>query len=585
MDGKLVKPKSNTIPNAFNYQKYLYYQNIYYTFKVQSLKIINSKSNIFYQSKNYLMALIANKPHQEYYYAFMLGDKSYINEDTWENYQKNGITHLFAISGMHLGILVGILKKIFHLLHLSKNKCLILYSVFLLYFLFITNFSPSTLRAALFFILLFINRKWHLELSNFQILLFTALILLSINPFLLFQMGFQFSFLATAGLLLNEAKYQNINYFKKLLYTSFIAIVFTLPISLINFYEINLLSILLNIIFIPLVSLIVYPLILISFCLPFLDWLMSIILLLMETLAKWGSCFNLSIVIPKINLVLIAFYYLNVLGFIKYRRSYFIFIILVIGLFWKTKSYFDPNSYVYLLDVGQGDSILIKSKYQKEIIMIDTGGQANSSYHVSDNTITFLKSLGLKKIDLLIITHGDYDHAGEIFNLAREIKLQNIMLNQGEYMEIEKDILNSNLPVVKSYQSKYIPLEFLNTKVYDDENNNSLVTLMQIENYRFLFMGDAEKEKEKDLLENYYLKDITFLKVGHHGSNTSSSKEFIKTVKPKYSLISVGLNNIYGHPSKETLQNLSNSQIYRTDKQGTIEIILNKNVYQIKSFL
>ena len=122
----------------------------------------------------------------------------------------------------------------------------------------------------------------------------------------------------------------------------------------------------------------------------------------------------------------------------------------------------------------------------------------------------------------------------------------------------------------------------LNTRNYDNENDNSSVIYFKYNGYSLLLMGDAEINKEMDILDKYYIRDVDFLKVGHHGSSTSSSKEFITTINPRYSLISVGKNNSYGHPNKNVLDNLSNSTIYRTDISGSIKVIINKNGYKIK---
>ena len=123
----------------------------------------------------------------------------------------------------------------------------------------------------------------------------------------------------------------------------------------------------------------------------------------------------------------------------------------------------------------------------------------------------------------------------------------------------------------------------MNTKVYDNENDNSSVIYLKFNNYKFLFMGDAGIEKEKDILDKYNISDIDVLKVGHHGSNTSSSKEFISKVKPKYSLISVGKNNRYGHPKEEVLNTLKSSKIYRTDLDGSIMFKIKNNKLKIET--
>ena len=179
---------------------------------------------------------------------------------------------------------------------------------------------------------------------------------------------------------------------------------------------------------------------------------------------------------------------------------------------------------------------------------------------------------------------------GEAINLIENYKVDNVIFNCGEFNNLEKNLIKVlNKKKIRYYSCinelniNNYKLQFLNTKIYNNENDNSSVIYLNYNNYKFLFMGDAGIEKEKDILEKYNLKDIDFLKVGHHGSNTSSSKKFIDAIKPKNSLISVGKNNFYGHPSKEILNNLKNSNIYRTDINGGIEIVLYNKKYQIKT--
>ena len=136
--------------------------------------------------------------------------------------------------------------------------------------------------------------------------------------------------------------------------------------------------------------------------------------------------------------------------------------------------------------------------------------------------------------------------------------------------------------ITEEYNSK-INIKFLNTKIYDNENDNSIVGYLNIHNIKFLFMGDASINVEKEILEKYKLTNVDFLKVGHHGSDTSSGKEFINEINPEYSIISVGKNNSYGHPNKEVLNILNNSKIYRTYLNGTIAIKINGN-YKIKNY-
>lgn len=187
--------------------------------------------------------------------------------------------------------------------------------------------------------------------------------------------------------------------------------------------------------------------------------------------------------------------------------------------------------------------------------------------------------------------HGDYDHMGDAINLVENFSVKNVIFNCGDYNLLEKKLINKlnekNISYSSCIQSLNINdynLIFLQTKKFDNENDNSNVIYFDINTYKFLFMGDAGIKKESEVLEKYNLKIIDFLKVGHHGSNTSSSKKFLNIIKPKYSIISVGKNNRYGHPKNEVLNNLKNSKIYRTDLNGSIKIKINKEKLIIKTF-
>ena len=192
---------------------------------------------------------------------------------------------------------------------------------------------------------------------------------------------------------------------------------------------------------------------------------------------------------------------------------------------------------------------------------------------------------GIKKIDYMILTHGDYDHMGESINIINNYKVDKVILNCGPINDLERDLINElNKKNIKYYSClkelkvNDIKLEFLNTKTYDNENDNSNVIYTVINNYKILLMGDASSTREQDIINKYNLTNIDILKVGHHGSNTSSSNYFINKIKPKYSLISVGKNNKYGHPNKEVLNNLKNSKIYRTDINGSIKLLLDSKL-------
>ena len=176
--------------------------------------------------------------------------------------------------------------------------------------------------------------------------------------------------------------------------------------------------------------------------------------------------------------------------------------------------------------------------------------------------------------------------------MVNNIDVEKVIFNCGEYNNLEKELIKElnnkgirHFSCVNDINIGDHKLEFLNTGVYGNENDSSSVIYFKYNDYKFLFMGDASVERENDILEEYKLSNIDFLKVGHHGSNTSSGDFFIDEINPKYSIISVGKDNRYGHPKEEVLDILRTSKIYRTDKDGSIEIKLNKNEYKIKTYV
>ena len=179
---------------------------------------------------------------------------------------------------------------------------------------------------------------------------------------------------------------------------------------------------------------------------------------------------------------------------------------------------------------------------------------------------------------------------GEAVNLVNNFKVEKVIFNCGEFNDLEHELIivldKKKIPYyscIKELNIDNNKLYFLQTKEYDNENDNSNVIYTELNGYKFMFMGDAGIEKEKDILDKYNISDIDVLKVGHHGSKTSSSKEFINEINPRYSIISVGKNNRYGHPNKEVLNNLEQSKIYRTDKDGSIMFKIKSNKLDIET--
>ena len=568
--GSFSLPNKNTIPNTFNYKRYLKSKKIYYTMNVSKITILDEPS-IFYKFKNYIVNVINKKRLKNYYYIFILGDKNYLDENIYNVYKNNGIAHLFAISGMHISIIVFALKKI-----KINNKIILL---FLYFYSFLVMFTPSVLRVTIFYSLK--NIKLFKNVNNIKLLILTASILIIYNSNIIYDIGFLYTFIITLGLFLLKPK--------GIIKLSIYSFLFSIPITLYNNYEMNILSIIINIIIVPFVSTLVFPIMIISLFIPILEPLVVILVYALEYTNFILSKFSLNILIGKPLIFEITIYYFILYLYTKNKYKFLIILLLLIISLSKFKLSID-NYYVYYLDIGQGDSSVIISPNKKETIMIDTGGHINSNYLESKNTMLFLKSLGIDKINILVLTHGDFDHMGEAINLVNNFKVEKVIFNCGPYNDLEKELIKVlNKKKIRYYSCiKELTIDnnklyFLQTREYDNENDNSNVIYTELNGYKFMFMGDAGVEKEKDILQKYNISDIDVLKVGHHGSKTSSSKEFIDEINPKYSIISVGKNNRYGHPNKEVLNNLEDSKTYRTDQDGSIMFKIKNNKLEIET--
>jgi len=597
--GKLKIPSKNTNFNLFNYRKYLYYEKIYYILEMESYTKIKENDSILYKIKNLIINRIKIIPKSSNYLnALILGDDRYISSEV---YQKIGISHLLAISGMHIGIFTKILSLIFSKIPLLKKIKNWLIIIFLLCYMFLTGLSPSVIRAVTFFIIVMLNNVLKLNIKILNLYILTISIMVVIEPFIIFKISFLFSGIISLGLILfssliNKRK----NYFSKLFMTSFLSFLIGLPICLFYFYQINYLSIIYNLLFIPFMSLILFPLSLITFVFPFFDNITCFFINIFEYLANICSLIPSVLVFKKLNFLTYIFYmFLIFISLLSSNRKVLIIIFCIIILIhYNYNNIFKSNNFM-VLDVGQGDSLLYQVNNKN--ILIDTGGKINYNFegwkkrkkesNITDNIIIpMLKSSGISKLEYLVLTHGDYDHMGEAINLVENFKVEKVIFNCGEFNELEQELIKildkKKIPYYSCIKELNIDdnkLYFLNNNDYGNENDNSSVIYTELNNHKFLFMGDAGLEVEDDLIERYKLQDIDVLKVGHHGSKTSSSKNFVNEINPKYSIISVGKNNRYGHPNKEVLNNLNDSKIYRTDIDGSIMFKIKNNKLKIET--
>lgn len=574
--GTLITPSKNTNQNTFNYQKYLYYKKIYYLVEATSINKIANNHNYLYTIKNTLYQKIDKLKSSNYIKTLLFCDNT-LSKEIKESYRINGISHLFSVSGMHINFFVSIIYLYLNKITYNKRIKYLITNIFIITYLILFP-SSSLLRSAVMSILYSINYLLKLKIKKIDILLLTLGVSLLINPFIIYDLGYIYSYTITFFLVLSSSTLKKKNKINKIIYISLLSFLVSIPITIYNSFEINIISILLNIILVPIISIIILPITILTYIFPILDSILYLFTNTLEKISLFISKINITkIIFPKPSLLIIVLYYIIFLLSYQNKKYFYLNIILLIIIY--ISPYLNSNFEVVMFEVGEADCHLIKYPYNKNTILIDTG---KNEYKIKNEVIPYLKSIGIKKIDYLIITHGDEDHIGGSITLINNFQVKNVILNKGTFTDIEKEL-------IKNLNKKKIPYQIninkinlsnhtiylLNNTKYNNENDNSIITYFTYQKYKFLYMGDASINTEDNLLENYNLNNISILKVGHHGSNTSSSKDFISQINPSISLISVGENNIYHHPNKEVINNLSKSRIYRTDINNMVKLTIN----------
>ena len=482
--GVLKEPSTNNIFNNFNYKKYLYNKKIYYIIEASKIDKIQNNNNHIYTIKNLLYTRINSLKSSNYIKALLFGDNK-LDKEIKTSYQINGISHLFSVSGFHINFITSIIY--FYLDRVTYNKKIkyITVDIFLVLYLLLCN-TTSLLRCTVMNILLSINHLLKLDIKKIDIVLLTLILCIIINPFIIYDIGFIYSYTISFFLILYKNKYKTNNKLLKIIYISLISFLVSLPINIYTSYEINFLSIILNIIIVPIVSLILLPLSLLTLIFPILDNILYLITSILEKISLYTSNINIfKQILSKPSIILIIIYYLVIILILSKNKHYYLILILLI--FHKTIPLYNSNLEVVMFDVGEADSMLISTPSKKVNILIDTGRGIDIN-----NIIIYLKSIGISKLNYLIITHGDEDHIGGALYLIDNFKVDNVILNKGDYTELEVELIihlkNKNIKYTNNINK--IPLlgsymYLLNTKKFSNENDNSIVTYFEYQNINF----------------------------------------------------------------------------------------------------
>jgi competence protein ComEC len=631
VNGKLEEPSGSTNENAFNYKRYLAQKHIYWILKPDNLAIIKDKPpapNILIMLKKVrtkgISYIESNFPKETVPLAIALlfGSSDFITQNTMDHYRELGIVHLLAISGLHITIIVAIVYNLLLRIGLTREKSIVILLVCLPIYGILTGASPSVNRSVFMTMLFLIGRRWvkNGQFVAIDVIAMTFLIYLFVDPYVLFNVGFQLSFLVTFTLLLSAPYILKMTQHpvSLLLTTSFLSMLCSAPILLYFFFEFSIISVFVNILYIPVFNVILLPYLLVVFVLhlllgsfidPLLYPLNAMIIFTNNLTEKIAVLPWNTIVLGRPSMLFILLYGWGIFLFfvlwekgVKGMKKFFLFLfpcVLFLGQYMLIN--LSLNGEVTFLDVGQGDSIFIRLPFGKGNYLIDTGGgltfekqpwqERDHAFDVGEDTVVpFLKSKGVTTIDKLILTHGDADHAGSAEAILQEMKVQELVLSdRKEKNELERKLIGMaqsegvairNVHAGDSWRVGENRFYILSPEgnSQGDSNNGSIVLYTKLGGLRWLFTGDLEAEGEVELIKKNPTLAVDVLKVGHHGSKSSTTEDFLERVSPKWAIISVGENNRYQHPHQEVLDRLQMNEIniYRTDQLGAITYTFRK---------
>lgn len=621
MTGDVRLPKRATIPNGFQYDQFLKTKGINAIFLPQSITSCSKK-----ESHSYFLSTMRQKGLrflEEYIpkssvgivQALIFGERELIDPETLRDFQTLGIIHLLAISGLHVQTLLACLFWCMLRAGVTRERARLLLLCFLPIYACLTGAAPSVLRACLMagLYLIITSLPREMKQPSAMVLSVTFLLLLAIHPLYLFDIGFQLSYVVTFFILLSSRILSKAkSAVMQLFLISFVAQLASLPVLLYHFHQFSLLSVPLNMIFVPFYTTIVMPLSLLFFLLSIVYFplgqklfqLLDLVIQFSHQLSAHMAVFDgLNLIFMKstwwhvlleVGSIVFLLFVLECKTSVKSYAVPILCLIVVLGVHYFTPNFHNKGE-VTMLDVGQGDSLFIQLPNRKGHLLVDTGGRLSFEQEpwkkrrkistIGEQTIIpFLHSKGITKLDILILTHADQDHMGEAVRLMKRNKVKRLAVPKGfarspEDARILKVAAENGIPIDELERGDKLKVggqafEVLHPapRQVTSKNNDSLVLTFTLGGKRFMLTGDLEQEGERDILKAYPHLRADVLKVGHHGSKGSTSEEWLQHLMPSYALISAGEGNRYQHPHQEVMKKLNDGKIrvFRTDIEGSV---------------
>ncbi|MBI4857615.1 MAG: DNA internalization-related competence protein ComEC/Rec2 [Acetobacterium woodii] len=643
--GILSEPAGKRNPGGFDYDLYLKSQSIdgLLTVQPENIKLVGQESSFYYQILGIKKSLenscdtYFSENVADLLKGVIFGEKD-INEDLSQSFQDAGVTHVLSVSGLHVGYVFLALSFLLMAIKIKKGYWMLFLAPVLLFYVALTGFVPPVIRASIMLLCLTLGQGIHRERDSLNQLCLAGIVILCIWPAQLFQAGFQLSMAAVLGIVLfyepllyryeKRRNKKHSHHQKKSgpivqgLVLTFCATVGTLPILLYHFKSFTTMSFFSNLIVVPLIGVLLLAgmvFLIIASIFPFLGPVIAMpiaflgesTIVVLDGINDLGKSLNIFWInrggfsIAEMGLFFLAIFFISGYFYLKLKSVKIATVSLGIGfmLILLVSPLFPKNLVVTILDVGQGDSILIETPGGRNYLVDGGGYLFERSTKISESVLyPALYSKNIRQLDAIFLTHNHVDHSQGVEELIFDgYPVKNLFMSIQSNNEKLLDQQMAPVSLLKKGSvieggdgvmiKVYNPEGEISPKEDDEQNNASLVMAISYQNTNLLLCGDIEADVEKQLVEELEFEsgqtDFQIIKIPHHGSKTSSTLEFIQAVEPEMAVISVGAHNLFGHPNDEVLKRLDQEKIttLRTDHSGAIEITSNGDFIHYKNYV